>query len=240
MKKLRRSTSLLMAIVLMLTNISPALAVDFSLSININGSGSVNINPPDINCSSTCTNILSDPEVTLTANATTGSFFAGWSDGVCSGINLCVVTMNADQTVTATFTLDGTAPTVDTFTVTTPSTSLNIPITAFTATDNEAVIGYLVTASATPPLAGNSGWTATAPASYTVAADGSYTLYPWARDAAGNVSSTFASPRPVSVDTTAPTITITNPSTSPAQSKTITAITSEGNLEMSNTRTLSL
>ncbi|MCX6034629.1 MAG: right-handed parallel beta-helix repeat-containing protein, partial [Chloroflexi bacterium] len=92
---------------------------------------------------------------------------------------------------------DLTAPTVNTFTATTPSNSLNIPITAFTASDAVGVTGYLITTSLTPPAAGAGGWTGTAPTTYTVASEGSYTLYPWAKDAAGNVSSVFASPRTV-------------------------------------------
>ena len=50
------------------------------------------------------------------------------------------------------------------------------------------------------------GWTGTAPTTYTVGSDGSYTLYPWAKDAAGNVSAVFAFSRLVVVDTTAPTV----------------------------------
>ena len=99
--------------------------------------------------------------------------------------------------------VDITAPTVNTFTVTTPSNSLNIPITAFTASDNTAVTGYLITQSATVPLVGAVGWSGTAPTTYTVAANGSYTLYPWAKDAEGNVSAVFASPRSVAVITSA-------------------------------------
>ena len=104
--------------------------------------------------------------------------------------------------------VDNTAPTVDTFTATTPSNSLNIPITVFTASDTVRLTGYLITTSPTPPSAGDSGWTGTAPTTYTVASDGNYTLYPWAMDAAGNVSAVFASPRTVVVDTTAPDTTI--------------------------------
>ncbi|MBI4849374.1 MAG: Ig-like domain-containing protein, partial [Nitrospirae bacterium] len=44
-----------------------------------------------------------------------------------------------------------------------------------------------------------------------VASDGTYTLYPWAKDAAGNVSAAFATPRTVVVDTTAPSVTSTVP-----------------------------
>ncbi len=42
--------------------------------------------------------------MTLTATATAGSIFAGWSGGGCSGTGTCTVTMNADAAVTATFT----------------------------------------------------------------------------------------------------------------------------------------
>jgi hypothetical protein len=114
-------------------------------------------------------------------------------------------------------TYDNTAPTVATFTVTTPSNSLNIPIPAFTASDNVGVTGYLITTSATPPSAGDSGWAGTAPTTYTVASAGSHTLYPWAKDAAGNVSAAFGSPRAVVVDTTKPTVatfSVTTPSNS--------------------------
>jgi hypothetical protein len=43
-------------------------------------------------------------EVTLAATAASGSTFSGWSGGGCSGTGSCKVTINADTTVTATFT----------------------------------------------------------------------------------------------------------------------------------------
>jgi len=101
---------------------------------------------------------------------------------------------------------DTTAPTVDIFTATSPSSSLAIPITGFTASDNAGVTGYKVTESSTAPSASDLGWAGTAPTTYTVAADGNYTLYPWAKDAAGNVSPVFGSPASVTVDTTPPTV----------------------------------
>lgn len=58
---------------------------------------------------------------------------------------------------------DSTASTVTAFTATSPSTSLNIPITAFTASDSMGVTGYKITTSSTEPLASASGWTASAP-----------------------------------------------------------------------------
>jgi hypothetical protein len=47
--------------------------------------------------------------VTLTATAASGSTFAGWSGGGCSGTGTCTVTMTADKSVTANF--DLTSPT---------------------------------------------------------------------------------------------------------------------------------
>ena len=46
-----------------------------------------------------------------------------------------------------------------------------------------------------------------------MASDGTYTLYPWAEDAAGNVSLAFGSPRTVVVDTVHPTVSSTVPAT---------------------------
>lgn len=83
-------------------------------------------------------------------------------------------------------------PTVTAFSLPAESTSLVVAVTPFTATDNVAVTGYCITQSASP--AGCS-WSATPPASYTFAsgtANGSYTLYAFARDAAGNSSTAIA------------------------------------------------
>jgi len=68
------------------------------------------------------------------------------------------------------------------------------------------VTGYIITQSPTPPSAGAAGWSASAPTTYTVGSDGTYILYPWARDAAGNISLLFGSPATVSVDASAPTV----------------------------------
>ena len=105
------------------------------------------------------------------------------------------------NSVTRTTTLnviDLVAPTVDSFTVPANSTSQNVSIAAFTASDAVGVTGYMVTESAVAPLAGAGGWLGAAPATYTVAADGSYTLYAWAKDAQGNVSTSLNAP--VNVD----------------------------------------
>ena len=83
---------------------------------------------------------------------------------------------------------DTVAPVVGTFTIPSTATSLTVPISTFTVTDNTGVTGYMITTTNTTPSASATGWTTTAPTSYTVSAAGTYTLYAWAKDAAGNVS----------------------------------------------------
>ncbi|MGD8836938.1 MAG: hypothetical protein PVJ84_12065 [Desulfobacteraceae bacterium] len=83
---------------------------------------------------------------------------------------------------------DSTAPSITAFTLPATSGSLTVSITSFTAADNVEVTGYMVTDYATAPSADDSGWSDTAPAIYRCANADVYTLYAWAKDAAGNVS----------------------------------------------------
>jgi hypothetical protein len=94
--------------------------------------------------------------------------------------------------------IDTTPPTITAFTLPATATSLSVSISAFTANDNVAVTGYMITQSATPPVAGAVEWTATAPATVTAAAGGPQTFFPWAKDAAGNVS-TFVTSETVTI-----------------------------------------
>ena len=118
---------------------------------------------------------------------------------------------NISTSLSDTIDVDATAPTVTDFTTVSTSTSLIVTITQFLASDTVGVTGYLVTESATPPSAGDPNWTGTAPATYTVASDGSYTLYPWAKDALDNISAVYGAPASVTVDTTALDVTSTSP-----------------------------
>ena len=61
-----------------------------------------------------------------------------------------------------------------------------------TATEPNGVAGYLLTESATPPLASAAGWSASAPTSYTFASGGAKTLYAWAKGSTGLVSAGVA------------------------------------------------
>ncbi|HZV83174.1 MAG TPA: hypothetical protein VFF53_13500 [Geobacteraceae bacterium] len=85
-------------------------------------------------------------------------------------------------------TADTTSPVVSAFIFHADSVSHVATIDTFTATDNVAVTGFLVTESATVPAATDSGWTTTPPTTFTFTTTGSLTLYAWAKDAAGNVS----------------------------------------------------
>lgn len=96
------------------------------------------------------------------------------------------------------FPVDSTAPTVTAFSLPATSNTLTVSITSFTATDDIGVAGYMVTQSATAPNAGDAGWSASAPTTYTCPTADIHTLYAWAKDAAGNVSTSSSS----TVDTT--------------------------------------
>jgi hypothetical protein len=71
------------------------------------GSGSVNsnlVNSIQINCPSLCSADFDlDTTIVLTANASYGSVFTGWSGGGCSGEAPCTLTMSAAKTVQANF-----------------------------------------------------------------------------------------------------------------------------------------
>ncbi|MBK7075989.1 MAG: hypothetical protein IPH44_27215 [Myxococcales bacterium] len=68
------------------------------------GVGTVTSLPAGINCGTDCTeDYLAGTAVVLTAVGNATSTFTGWSGGGCAGTGQCTVTMDAIQTVTATF-----------------------------------------------------------------------------------------------------------------------------------------
>jgi len=71
------------------------------------GSGTVSSNPAGIDCGLDCEEVYDNgTSVTLTAVPDTGSMFAGWSGGGCTGTGSCTVSVSAATDVTATFTID--------------------------------------------------------------------------------------------------------------------------------------
>ena len=82
---------------------APLPAAQFTLTVSVTGSGTVTSSPAGISCGSDCTeSYASSTSVTLTATAENGFQFSSWG-GACSGSGACVVAMNMNQAVTATF-----------------------------------------------------------------------------------------------------------------------------------------
>lgn len=102
---------------------------------------------------------------------------------------------------------DETAPTVTAFNLPATSASLTITVSTFTATDAVGVTGYQITESSSAPSAGGGGWSGSAPATVTASGAGNKTFYAWAKDAAGNVSTslndTVAITLPATINATA-------------------------------------
>jgi len=88
------------------TNVSPKEAC-YTLTVTKSGTGSgtVTSDPAGIDCGSDCSESYAPGTiVALTANPDAGSIFAGWG-GACAGQgNPCTLTLDADTSVTVTFT----------------------------------------------------------------------------------------------------------------------------------------
>jgi hypothetical protein len=85
----------------------------YGLEVDTDGSGSgtVTSSPAGIECGFECwAEFEAGAEVTLTASAAPGSSFAGWSGGGCSGTGTCVITLEDDDEVTATFDAESKPP----------------------------------------------------------------------------------------------------------------------------------
>ncbi len=77
-----------------------------TLTVTLGGDGSGKVTSADgeIVCPGSCSNSFpSDTTETLTATASSGSTFVGWSGGGCSGTGDCTVAMSSDQNVSASF-----------------------------------------------------------------------------------------------------------------------------------------
>jgi len=126
--------------------------------------------------------------------------------------------------------IDATAPAVNSFTMPVTSATLSVPVAALSATDNLAVTGYLISESSVAPLATASGWTSTAPVSFSFSGYGTRTAYAWAKDAAGNVSAALAAAVTIT-DTIAPTVnSFSIPATSTTLIVPVSSFTASDNL----------
>lgn len=177
----------------------------FNLAINKSGSGNVTSQPAGIDCGIDCNaTFAGNSSVTLLATAAAGYVFDGWSGGCSNKTGNCMLTLTGDSQITAVFALDKLAPTVTRFEVPAVVNTLSIPVTALTASDNDQVAGYLITAVKTLPSSGSAAWSTTVPDSFTVKSTGEKKLYAWTKDKAGNVSSPVIAT--VMIDRTAPVI----------------------------------
>ncbi len=97
--------------------VSKTTAALQSLTISKAGTGTGTVTGTGISCGAACTGSYSaGTVVTLTATPATGSTFAGWSGGGCSGTGQCSTTLNSSQTITAAFNLNTTTATSYTIT----------------------------------------------------------------------------------------------------------------------------
>jgi hypothetical protein len=134
---------------------------------------------------------------------------------------------NGKYTITG-GTVDTQVPIVTAFSIPLTSTSPTVPISSFTATDNIAVISYIITESSAAPSTSASGWSSSVPISYTFSSAGPKTLYAWAKDAAGNISvSKSATVSILTSDTQAPTISSVSANSITSNSATIVWTTNE-------------
>jgi hypothetical protein len=107
-------------------------------------------------------------------------------------INLEPFTSKILIKTTAVIIPDKTAPIISSFTIPSNFASLTIPISSFIATDNKAVTGYKLTETSLIPNATDIDWSVTPPTSYTFSTTGSKILYAWAKDEAGNISTSIS------------------------------------------------
>jgi hypothetical protein len=130
---------------------------------------------------------------------------------------------------------DVTKPIISTFTIPSTSTSLTVPISSLTATDNKSVTGFKLTETSVTPNAGDAGWTSVAPTSYVFSTSGTKTLYAWVKDAAGNISTSVSDQVVITLaDVTKPTVTgFAIPSTSTSLTVPVSIFTATDNVAVS-------
>ncbi len=90
--------------------------------------------------------------------------------------------------------MDTTPPVITTFSIPPEYLSLTIPVNSFTATDDVAVTGFILTENSIFPQPEDSRWSATPPLKFTLSNEGNSILHAWVKDAAGNISVSVSAP----------------------------------------------
>lgn len=129
-------------------------------------------------------------EASITAQTIIDSTHATLTISAGSTVGTVTITdPNTNTTANISVVADNVAPTVTAFGIPLTSNSLTVSITTpFTSTDNVGVTGYLVNETATTPSISDVGWSGTAQTEYVFSTAGAKTLYAWAKDSAGNIS----------------------------------------------------
>lgn len=95
-------------------------------------------------------------------------------------------------------TINGLPPVIESFILTSTNQATSQQVTfTLSGTDNKGITGWYVSENPASPAVGDPGWTASAPSQFTLSGGfGGKTLYAWAKDEDGNVSSS----RSISLD----------------------------------------
>lgn len=164
---------------------------------------------------SACTNLAILPPTSWTNGTVVATVR---SNGLLAGdAHLFVVDANGNVSAGYPVTLsassdDNTPPVIAAFTMPATASALSVAVNSFSATDAIGVTGYMITESSSAPSAGALGWSASAPASFTFSAAGTRTAYAWAKDAAGNVSTSVSRSVTIALtDSIPPAVSISSP-----------------------------
>ena len=187
------------------------------LTVATTGSGSGTVTGNGISCGAASTDCSEDfdhgASVTLTANPSANSFFAGWTGCQSATGSQCSATMSAARSVTATFELD-TTPLETTITASPPQRTLN-PSASFSFTATK--VGSTFDCS----IDGATFSSCTSPKSYSSLAEGTHTFLVRATDAVGNVDGSPAE-RTWTVDLTPPETTLLTGPSGPTPASNVT------------------
>jgi hypothetical protein len=83
---------------------------------------------------------------------------------------------------------DTSPPIITSFVIPPQYLSLTIPITSLTATDDVAVVNFILTETPEKPASDDKNWSTISLDKYTFSKEGSLILYAWAKDSTGNIS----------------------------------------------------